>query len=61
MDSESQNRNGTFKNLSESWKMVGVLEGDGREVGSMWKVRQAFEVFTKAVTEWGERNNEMSE
>lgn len=61
MDGECQDPNGRWKNLSEPWKMVGVVREDGSSVGNMWKVRQAYEVFTTAMTEWGERNNEMSE
>lgn len=61
MDRESTRTNGKSKKLSEPWKMIGVLERDGREVGSLWKVRQAYEVFTEAVREWGERNNEVSD
>ena len=36
--------------------MVGVFEEDTIEVGNLWTVMQAYEVFTKVVTEWGERN-----
>ena len=61
MDRESTRTNGKSKKLPEPWKTIGVLERDGREVGSLWKVRQAYEVFTEAVREWGERNNEVSD
>ena len=58
---ESQNTDDRSEKLSEPWKIVGVYEEDGKEVGTLWKVRQAYEVFTQAITDWGERNNEMSE
>ena len=56
MDIEPQNANGKAKELSEASKMVGVFEAGGNEVGSLWKVMRAYEVFTQAMTEWGERN-----
>ena len=59
MDKESQNTKGKSKELSEPGKMVGVFKEDGTEVGSLWRVTQAYEVFTKAVTEWGERNKKV--
>ena len=61
MDRESQNTNGKSKELSEPSKMIVVFEEDGGEVGSLWRVRQAYEVFAKAVTEWGERNKGVSD
>ncbi|KAM0798774.1 hypothetical protein BDR22DRAFT_912186 [Usnea florida] len=61
MDREFQNTSGESEELSEPWKMIDVFEGDGREVGSLWRVRQAYEVFTKTVTEWGEWNKEATD
>ena len=61
MDREFQNTIGESEELSEPWKMIDVFEGDGREVGSLWRVRQAYEVFTKATTEWGEWNKAVTD
>ena len=58
---DRQKTNSKSKKLSEPWKMIGVLEGDGRDVGSLWRVRQAYEVFTEAIKEWGEMNREAVE
>ena len=46
--------------ISEAWKIVNVVAGDGHEVGSLWKVRQAYQVFTDEMAEWGDRNRRNS-
>ena len=61
MDREFQNISGGSEQLSEPWKMIDVFEGNGREIGSLWRVRQAYEVFTKAITEWGKWNKEATD
>ena len=46
--------------ISEAWKIVEVVAGDGQELGSLWKVRQAYQVFTEEMAEWGTRNRRNS-
>lgn len=47
-------------NVSEAWKIVSVVSEHGRDVGSLWKVRQAYQVFTDEMAEWGSRNRQNS-
>lgn len=46
--------------LAEAWELVNVVSEDGREIGSLWKVRQAYQVFTEKMAEWGTRNRQSS-
>ena len=46
--------------ISEAWKIVGVVAGDGEEIGSLWRVRQAYQVFTDEMAKWGARNRQGS-
>lgn len=45
---------------SDAWKTVKVVAGEGQEIGSLWKVRQAYQVFTEEMAEWGNRNRQSS-
>lgn len=46
--------------VSEAWKLVTVVAEDGREIGSLWNVRQAYQVFTDSMAEWGSGNRQVS-
>lgn len=45
---------------SEAWKVVDVVSVDGREIGSLWKIRLAYQVFSEQMEEWGVRNRQNS-
>ncbi|KAF6224567.1 hypothetical protein HO173_013007 [Letharia columbiana] len=45
MDKEFQMKR--HSKASEAWKAVSVVTEDGRDLGSLWKVRQAYQVFTE--------------
>lgn len=47
-------------NISEAWKLVNVVSENGQEIGSLWKVRQAYQVFTDEMAGWGSRNRQNS-
>lgn len=40
----------------EAWKVVNVVSDDGQELGSLWEVRQAYQVFAEQMAEWGARS-----
>ena len=46
--------------VSEAWKIVEAVSEDGKDVGSLWKVRQAYQVFGDSMAEWGGNNRQTS-
>lgn len=45
---------------AEAWEVVRVVPVDVGDVKSLWSVRQAYQVFTEQMVQWGERNRRMS-
>lgn len=37
--------------------MVNVVAEDGNEVGSLWEVRQAYQIFEDRIKDWRRRSN----